>query len=133
MYRSADAGKTWAHVGLRDAGQIGGVRVHPANPDLAYAAALGNPFAPGPARGVYRTRDGGRSWQKVLFVSDSTGAVDVEFEPGNPSVLYASMWRAERKPWTIVSGAREGGVYKSTDGGDSWTRLAGGLPDGLVG
>jgi photosystem II stability/assembly factor-like uncharacterized protein len=106
MYRSADAGKTWARVGLRDAGQIGGVRVHPTNPDVVYAAAIGNPFAPNAARGVYRTRDGGRTWQKVLFVSDSTGAVDVEFEPGNPNVLYASMWRAERKPWTIVSGAR---------------------------
>ena len=133
IYRSGDAGKTWSHVGLRDAGQIGGVRVHPQNPDVAYAAALGNPFAPSRARGVYRTRDGGRSWQRVLFVSDSTGAVDVEMEPGNPNVLYASMWRAERKPWTIISGAREGGVYKSTDGGDRWTRLAGGLPNGLVG
>ncbi|MHB1313490.1 MAG: WD40/YVTN/BNR-like repeat-containing protein, partial [Gemmatimonadaceae bacterium] len=133
VYKSADAGKTWTHIGLSDVGNIGGVRVHPSNPDIAFVAAIGNPFKPNNDRGLYRTTDGGKSWQRVLYVSDSTGAVDVEFQPGNPNVLYASMWRAERKPWTIISGAREGGVYKSTDGGSTWTKLTNGLPGDLVG
>ena len=133
VYKSIDAGKTWTHVGLKDVGQIGSINIHPTNPDIVFAAAMGNPFKPTPDRGVYRTRDGGRTWQKVLFVSDSTGAVDLEFQPGNPSVVYAAMWRAERKPWTIISGAHEGGVYKSSDGGDTWVKLTNGLPSGLVG
>jgi photosystem II stability/assembly factor-like uncharacterized protein len=141
IYKSSDGAKSWRLVGLRDAGQIGAVVIHPSDPSVVYVAAVGNPFAPNPERGVYRTRDGGKTWQKVLYVSDSTGAVDLELKPGNPSVVYASMWRAERKPWTIISGARgcaetgkcEGGVYKSTDGGDTWKKLGGGLPTGLVG
>jgi photosystem II stability/assembly factor-like uncharacterized protein len=133
VYRSADAGRTWAHVGLPAAGQIGAVRVDPRDPNTAYVAALGSAFAPNAERGVYKTADGGRSWTRVLFLSDSTGAVDVELQPGNPDVVYASMWRAERKPWTIVSGAREGGVYRSTDAGRTWRKLGGGLPDGLFG
>ncbi|MEO8575597.1 MAG: hypothetical protein ABI556_02800, partial [Gemmatimonadales bacterium] len=133
MYKSINAGKTWSHVGLRDAGQVGAVVIHPTNPDIVYAAAIGNPFKPTPDRGVYRTKDGGRTWQKVLFISDSTGAVDIELQPGSPNVVYAAMWRAERKPWTIISGAREGGVYRSSDGGDTWTKLTAGLPGGLVG
>ena len=133
VYKSTDAGKTWAHIGLENVGNIGGVRVHPSNPDVAFVAAIGNPFKASNERGLYRTTDGGKSWQRVLYVSDSTGAVDVEFQPGNPNVLYASMWRAERKPWTIISGAREGGVYKSTDGGSTWKKLTNGLPNDLVG
>ncbi|MEK6611892.1 MAG: hypothetical protein AABZ29_03810 [Gemmatimonadota bacterium] len=133
VYKSTDAGRSWAHVGLKDVGNIGGIRVHPANPDIAFVAAIGNPFRPSNDRGLYRTTDGGTSWQRILFVSDSTGAVDIEFQPGNPNTIYASMWRAERKPWTIISGAREGGVYKSTDGGATWKKLEGGLPNDLVG
>lgn len=133
VWKSTDAGKTWQHVGLRDVGNIGGVRVHPTNPDIAFVAAIGDPFRPTNARGVYRTRDGGKSWERTLYVSDSTGAVDVEFHPSNPNILYAGMWRAERKPWTIISGAREGGIYKSTDGGSTWTKLTRGLPNQLVG
>ena len=133
VYRSDDAGKTWRFIGLHDAGQIGAVRVHPDNPDLVYVAAVGNPFVNNPDRGVFRSRDGGRSWQKILFISDSTGAVDLEFQPGHPEVIYAAMWRGQRMPWTIISGAREGGIYKSTDGGDNWTKLGGGLPDQLFG
>src|SRR5215208_2233818 len=133
VYKSGDAGRTWQFVGLRDVGQIGAVVIHPTNPDLVYVAAVGNPFAPSAERGAYRTRDGGRNWQKVLFVSDSTGAVDLELQPGTPGVVYAAMWRGERKPWTVISGAREGGVYRSADGGDTWTRLGGGLPNGLFG
>ena len=133
MYKSTDAGKTWKFSGLRDVGQISTIRVHPSNPDIAYVAALGNAFAPNVDRGIFKTTDGGKSWTKVLYVSDSTGAADVELQPGNPNVLFASMWHGQRKPWTIVSGAREGGIYKSTDGGEHWTKLGGGLPTDLVG
>jgi photosystem II stability/assembly factor-like uncharacterized protein len=133
MYRSSDAGKTWTMVGLEKAGQLGAIEIHPQNPDIVFVAALGNPFGRGAERGVYRTRDGGRTWQKVLFVSDSTGAVDLAMNARNPDEVYASLWRAERKPWTIISGAREGGIYKTNDGGETWTHLTNGLPGGLRG
>ncbi len=133
IWKSIDAGKTWAHSGLKDVGNIGGVRVHPTDPNTAFVAAIGDPFRPTNARGIYRTTDGGKSWTRTLYVSDSTGAVDVEFNAADPSVVYAAMWRAERKPWTIISGATEGGIYKSTDGGATWAKLSNGLPTGLVG
>jgi photosystem II stability/assembly factor-like uncharacterized protein len=133
IYKSIDAGRTWRFVGLRDAGQIGAIVVHPTNPDVVYAAVVGNPFANSSTRGVYRTRDGGATWQRLLFLSDSTGAVDVELQPGNPNVIFASMWHGARRPWTIVSGGAEDGIYKSVDGGDHWSRLGGGLPTGVVG
>ena len=133
VYRSNDAGKTWSFVGLRNAGQIGSLRIHPTNPDIVYVSATGNIFRNNPERGVFRTKDGGKTWEKILFLSDSTGASDVELQPGNPNVVFAVMTRSERKPWTIISGAMEGGVYKSTNGGDNWTKLANGLPNGLVG
>ena len=91
IYKSTDAGRSWRFVGLRDGGQIGAVVIHPTNPDVVFAAVVGNPFATGQTRGVYRTRDGGATWQQVLFLSDSTGAVDIELQPGNPNVVYASM------------------------------------------
>ncbi len=133
VYKSVDGGKSWKHVGLEKTGNSGAVLIHPENPDLVYVAAIGNPFASNPERGVYRTRDGGASWEKVLFLSDQTGAVDLEFVAGNPREVYATMWRAERKPWTILSGGTEGGVYKSSDGGDTWRQLESGLPSGLRG
>ena len=133
VYRSTDGARTWTYVGLKDAGQIGAIRVHPTDASVVFVAAIGNAFKPSAERGLYRSRDGGKTWERVLAVSDSTGAVDVEFQPGNPNVLYASMWRGERKPWTIISGAREGGLYKSTDGGTTWRKLAGGLPNELFG
>jgi len=133
MYRSSDAGRTWVHAGLRDAGQIARVRIHPGNPDLVYAAVVGNVFAPTPTRGVFRSKDGGKTWQKVLFVNDETGASDLALDPADPRVLYAGTWTVDRKPWTLDSGSKEGGIYKSTDGGDTWTRLGGGLPAGIVG
>lgn len=133
IYKSTDAGKSWRFVGLRDAGQIGAVVVHPTDPNVAYVAVVGNPFVPNKTRGVYRTKDGGTTWQQVLFLTDSTGAVDLELQPGNPGVVYASMWHGERKPWTIISGGAEDGIYKSVDGGDHWKRLGGGLPTGIFG
>jgi len=133
IYKSTDAGKTWSFIGLRDTGQIATVRVHPANPDVVYVAAQGNPFIANQDRGVYRSTDGGKTWKKVLYISDTCGAADLELQPGNPKVIFATMWHAQRKPWTIISGAQEGGIYKSTDGGDTWNKLAGGLPSELFG
>ncbi len=138
MYRSSDAGKTWTHIGLRDAGQIGALEIHPRNPDVAFAAALGSTFGPNAERGVFRTKDGGRTWQKVLFISDKVGAVALAMNKDNPQEIYAGAWQAERKPWTILSGgpATDTGIYKSTDGGETWTHLtttAKGLPTGTIG
>ncbi len=133
MYKSSDAGKNWKHIGLPNAGQIGKVEVHPSNPDIVYAAVLGQIFGPNKERGVYRTKDGGENWEQVLYVSDSTGAIDLVVSPDNPDIIYAAMWRAERKPWTLIDGGSEGGIWKSTDGGDQWAPLGGGLPSGLIG
>lgn len=133
VYKSVDGGKTWSFAGLHDAGQIGAVRIHPTDPNIVYVAAIGNAFKPNAERGVFRTRDGGKTWTKVLFISDSTGSADIELQPGNPNVIYASMWHGERRPWTIISGAREGGLYKSIDGGDHWTKLGNGLPHDVFG
>ena len=133
VYRSDDDGAIWRYLGLREAGQIGRIRVHPDDPDVAYLAATGHPFGPNSERGVFRTRDGGRSWENVLFVSDSTGAIELLMNEHDPDELFAAMWRGERKPWTMISGAREGGIYRSRNGGDSWEKLGGGLPAGLIG
>ena len=119
VYKSTDGGQTWKFAGLYNAGQIGAVRIHPTNPDIVWVAAGGDIFKPNAERGVFKTTDGGKTWRKVLFVSDSVGAMDVELQPGNPNVVYAWMSRLERKPWTIISGSREGGFYKSTDGGET--------------
>jgi len=133
VYKSEDAGKTWKFLGLRKIGQVGAVEVHPDNPDIVFVAAIGNVFGPSPERGVYRTLDGGDTWEKVLFLSDKTGAVDLEFCPDNPDEIYASFWHCERKPWTIISGADEGGLFRSSDGGDTWIHLTEGLPQDLIG
>jgi len=133
VYKSTDAGKTWEFIGLRNVGQIGAVEIHPNKPDLVFVAAIGQAFGPNPDRGVYRSKNGGESWEKAHFISNKTGAVDLEFSPDDPNVIYASMWEAERKPWTIISGGYEGGIYKSNDGGDNWKKLTNGLPKGLIG
>jgi photosystem II stability/assembly factor-like uncharacterized protein len=133
MYRSTDAGKTWTHIGLPEAGQIGRIQVHPDDPDHVYVAALGNVFGPNAERGVYESRDGGATWENILFVSDSTGIVDLAMDPSNPRILFAAAWRGERKPWTMISGAAEGGLYRSKDAGATWEKLSAGLPEGLVG
>jgi photosystem II stability/assembly factor-like uncharacterized protein len=135
IWKSTDAGKTWQSSGLADAGQIGTVRVHPTNPDIAYAAVLGNPFAFGPTRGVYRTKDGGKTWDQVLKINDETGVVSLAMNTSDPNELYAGAWRAQRKGWTIISGgpAQSGGVYKSVNGGETWTHVTRGLPANLIG
>jgi len=133
MYKSEDGGKNWRHAGLPEAGQIGKILVHPQNPELVYVAALGHLFGKNPERGVYRSKDGGESWEKILFLSDSTGAVDLAVNPHNPREMYAALWRTERKPWTLIDGGPEGGIWKTNDGGDTWEKLAGGLPSGLLG
>jgi len=133
VYKSTDAGETWKFVGLYNTGQIGAVRIHPANPDIVWVAAGGDAFRSNEERGIFKTIDGGKTWRKVLFISDAVGAMDVELQPGNPNVVYAWMSHLERKPWTIISGSREGGFYKSTDGGEHFTKIANGLPNELIG
>ncbi len=133
IYRTNDAGKTWSYLGLYNIGQVGAVRIHPTNPDIAWVAAYGDIFKTNKERGVYKTTDGGKSWKQTLYMNDSTGAMDVEVQPGNPNVVYAWMNRIERKPWTIISGSRAGGFFKSTDGGETWTAGGKGLPSELIG
>lgn len=133
MYKSLDGGESWTFIGLENAGQIGKVVIHPDNPNHVYVAVLGNAFGPSAERGVYESINGGQSWEKKLFVNDQTGAVELIMDPNNPRILYAGMWTAERKPWTMIDGSKDGGVWKSKDAGNTWTKLEGGLPDGLVG
>ncbi len=133
MYKSEDGGRKWKHIGLPKAGQIGKIVVHPHNPNWVYVAALGQIFGKNPERGIYRSKDGGENWEQVLFVSDSTGAIDIVMNPNNPRELFAAMWRAERKPWTMIDGGPEGGIWKSGNGGTTWEKLGGGLPEGLLG
>src|SRR5207247_13350 len=118
IYKSSDAGKTWTRVWAQD-GQIGTMVVHPRNPDVAFAAVLGKAFGPNPERGVYRTKDGGKTWQKVLYKDPDTGASDVAMDPQNPSVLFAGLWQARRRPWDLTSGGPGSGLYVSRDGGDT--------------
>jgi photosystem II stability/assembly factor-like uncharacterized protein len=124
VYRSTDGGESWVHLGLDDTQQIGVIRVHPTNPDVAYVGAIGHAFGSNKERGVYRTTDGGKSWTRVLFVDDSTGAIDVALDPSNPRVLYAAMWYVRRTPWGMRSGGGRSGLWKSTDGGDTWTDIS---------
>ncbi len=132
MYKSTDAGATWTHVGLSEAGQIARVIVHPTNPDLVYVAVQGQIWGPSEERGVYRSRDGGKSWEAVLQVDDETGATDLSMDASNPRIIYAAMWEHGRKPWFIKSGGTAGGIFKTSDGGDTWQKLQGGLPE-LIG
>ncbi len=128
VYKSTDAGKTWTHIGLSDSRQIGQIRIHPENPDLVYVAALGHVFGPNEERGVFRSKDGGNSWEKILYINDKTGAVDLSLDVTRPDVIYAAMWQVIRKPWGILPQGPGSGIYKTTNGGDSWEELTGGLP-----
>ncbi len=129
VYKSTDAGKTWSHIGLEATRQISKVRVHPTNPDVVYVAAQGNPWGANPERGVYRSKDGGASWQLVLAIGEDTGAADVAMDPSNPRILYAAMWDHRRRPWFVRSGGEGSGLHKTVDGGDTWIRLESGLPE----
>lgn len=135
MWKTTDGGRTWTNIGLNDTRQIAKVRVHPTNPDLVFVAAQGHVWGPNAERGIFRSKDGGKSWSKVLFRNDSTGAADLAMDPSNPNVLYAGLWQAHRKPWMLVSGGKGSGMFKSTDGGDTWTEITrnAGLPAGLWG
>ncbi len=135
VYKSLDAGKTWKHVGLDDTRQIARVRVHPRNPDLVYVAALGHVWAPNEQRGIFRSKDGGKTWEKILYRGDKAGAIDLILDPTNPNILYAGFWEVRRLPYTFESGGPGGGIFKSTDGGDTWTEITRhqGLPQGLIG
>ncbi|MEI7769358.1 MAG: glycosyl hydrolase, partial [Chloroflexales bacterium] len=135
VYKSTDAGRTWAHIGLADTRHIGKVRVHPDNPDIVYVAALGHAFGPSEERGVFKSINGGKSWRKVLFKSAKAGAVDLSLDPANPRILYAAVWEAYRSFWQISSGGPESGLWQSTDGGETWADISErpGLPKGLKG
>ena len=135
VYKSLDAGKTWQFTGLKDSGQVGGIKVHPYNPNTVWLAALGSPFGPNDERGIFKTTDGGKTWKRTLFVNNETGGRDVEVDWENPDILYAAMYKGFRKGWDIISGgpASEGGIFKSTDGGETWKKITAGLPTDLIG
>jgi len=135
VYKTLDGGKTWTHLGLERTAQIARVRINPTNPDIVYVAALGNCWGPSPERGVFRTKDGGKTWQRILYRDENTGAADLAMDPTNPNILYASLLELRRFPWGFRSAGPGSGLFKSTDGGDTWTELTNrpGLPDGLKG
>ena len=135
VFKSTDSGKTWHYAGLRDTHTISALVVDPKDPNVVYASSMGHVFKPNAERGVFKSTDGGKTWKKVLFVDDNTGAIDLVMDPQNPQVLYAAMWQAHRTPWGLVSGGPGSGLYKTTDGGAKWTNLTRnpGLPKGLLG
>jgi photosystem II stability/assembly factor-like uncharacterized protein len=135
VWKTTDGGKTWSFMGLGETRQIADIVIHPTNADLVYVGALGHVWAPNPERGVFRSKDGGKTWEKILFRNDSTGVVDLIMDPNNPNVLYAGFWQAGRTPWLLSSGGNGSGLFKTTDGGDHWTEITRnpGLPSGIWG
>jgi photosystem II stability/assembly factor-like uncharacterized protein len=134
MYKSLDGGKNWTHIGLEDSQHIAKIVVHPQNPDIVYVAALGHAYGSNDMRGVFRSNDGGKTWQKILFKDNKTGAIDLTFDPNNPHILFAALWEAQRTPWGMTSGGPGSGLYRSGDDGVTWKRLEGhGLPGGVLG
>ena len=124
MWKSVDAGKTWKHIGLEDSRHITRIRIDPKNPDLVYVAAVGHLYGPNKQRGVFRSKDGGKTWEKILYVNDEVGAVDLAMDPVNSRILYASTWRVKRTPYSFESGGEGSGLWKSTDGGDTWKDIS---------
>ena len=134
VYKSIDAGKTWNYVGLRETRAIGRIIINPKNPDIVLVAALGHPFGPNAERGIFRTTDGGKTWQKVLYKDENTGGIDLAFDPNNANTIFAGLWQVRRSPWGMDSGGPGSGLYRSTDGGTTWKHLTGnGLPEGPLG
>jgi len=134
IYKSTDAGKTWSLMGLEKTGRIGRVLIDPRNPEIVLACALGHAYGPQPERGVYRTTDGGKTWEQTLAVDQNTGCSDLAMDPNNPRIVYAGLWQFELKTWNRTSGGPGSGIFKSTDGGVTWKRLTGrGLPSSPVG
>jgi photosystem II stability/assembly factor-like uncharacterized protein len=135
MWKSTDAGKSWSFIGLKESRHIPRIRIHPQNPDVVYAAVLGHLFAPNPERGVYRSKDGGKTWERILFANENAGAVDLAMDPTNPRILFASTWRVRRTPYSLESGGDGSALWKSTDGGDTWKNISAnkGLPKGTLG
>lgn len=133
VYKSTDAGMTWQNMGLRDSHHIARIVIHPQNPEVVYVAAMGHLYSFNEERGVFKTVDGGKTWQKVLYVNEKVGVIDLVINRGNPQVLYAAAYEKYRYPWHFEEGGPESGIYKTTDGGGAWTRLSGGLPDGKIG
>ena len=129
VYKSTDAGKTWKHIGLDETRHISDVVIHPTNPDIMFISAQGAQYAPSEERGIYRTLDGGATWQRVLFVNNTSGASSLSMDMKNPLILYAAMWQHQRFPWKIESGGKNSGIYKSVDGGSTWKQLKEGLPE----
>src|SRR6266850_2265275 len=134
VYRSNDAGKTWTNVGLKDTRHIGKLVIHPTNPDVVFVAALGHAYGANTERGIFRTRDGGKNWEKVLYLDDRTGGIDIVFDPRNPHILFAAMWEGYRTPWSLNSGGAKDGLFRSNDDGSTWKRVEGnGIPEGPLG
>jgi photosystem II stability/assembly factor-like uncharacterized protein len=133
VYRTIDGGKHWTLAGLEDSHHIARIVIHPLDPNVVYVAAMGHLFSTNEERGVFRTRDGGRTWKKVLYVDDKTGAIDLVIDPQNPLRLYAAMYEKQRMPWRLIESGPGSGIYRTIDGGDHWTRLSGGLPNGNLG
>ena len=135
VFKSTDAGKTWQPIGLHEARSISAILVDPKDPNIVYVASMGHVFVPDPDRGIFKSTDGGKTWQKILFVDNNTGAICLVMDPSNPALMYATMWQAQRMPWGLTSGGPGSGIYKTTDGGAHWTNISRnpGLPEGVLG
>jgi len=131
VYKSTDAGKTWKHLGLELTRHISNIRIHPNNPDIVYIGAQGALHGSSKERGIYKSEDGGKTWRNVLYVDENSGCVDLSMDMNNPRILYAAMWDHRRLPWAMQSGGKGSGLYKSTDGGETWTKIQNGLPKEL--
>ncbi|MDX2443125.1 MAG: hypothetical protein QNK30_04940, partial [Bacteroidales bacterium] len=133
VYKTTDGGDSWKNMGLENTERIGRIVIHPSNPDTVYVAALGHLWDPNEDRGLYKTIDGGKTWENILYIDENTGCSDIAIDPENPEVLYAAMWDFQRKPWTFRSGGKGSGLYKTIDGGKTWEELRNGFPEGILG